>query len=349
MPRKVENFEIVFDLKAIQTPFSIKETEPISKFPNHHIVIKQEYVDINFFDLSVKRDLSRAATQKSHSIEHNQGAQKNIVLGTCAIGRIVSRGSNVPSFIKEGAFVGYFLSGTGAHSKYRSIDHRIVFGCLEEIDATAIIASFLRGHVAYALLTRIVQIAKNMTVVCGGASGGGSIITAQLAKLKGCKTIGITSSDQKANALKLGTNCYDEIMIANDPNIIERFRDVAPEGAQIILDPVGGNYLSQHLGKMIKKYGIYINYGKNSGTFAQINSGQLYSKSAFFTIPSMFDYRHNREDVEISHMDLMFALKTSLIKPPMGQVFKSTEVNEAFSMMETNSLPYANLLDIRSL
>lgn len=73
-------------------------------------------------------------------------------------------------------------------------------------------------------------------MVTGAAGAVGSIV-GQIAKIKGCRVIGIAGSDEKGKLLKdFG---FDEFINYKKPNFSESLKSYAPNGVDCYFDNVG--------------------------------------------------------------------------------------------------------------
>ena len=77
------------------------------------------------------------------------------------------------------------------------------------------------------------------TVVVSAASGAVGAIVGQIAKIMGCKVIGIAGSDVKTDycLYELG---FDNVINYNTDNILTKISEYAPSGVDIYFDNVGG-------------------------------------------------------------------------------------------------------------
>lgn len=74
------------------------------------------------------------------------------------------------------------------------------------------------------------------TVVVSGAAGAVGNVVGQIAKIKGCRVIGITGSDEKGKFLKeLG---FDEFINYRKPYFAETLSLCAPDGIDCYFDNV---------------------------------------------------------------------------------------------------------------
>lgn len=77
------------------------------------------------------------------------------------------------------------------------------------------------------------------TVVISGAAGAVGCLVGQIAKIKGCKVVGIAGGIEKCNWLtnEMG---FDEAIDYKDENFNEKFSAATPDGVDVYFDNVGG-------------------------------------------------------------------------------------------------------------
>lgn len=117
---------------------------------------------------------------------------------------------------------------------------------IKKIDTSIAPPSYYLGILGMPGLTAyfgLLEIGKPKTgemVVISGAAGAVGVVAGQIAKLKGCKVVGITGSDDKIKMLKEEFNFDDVINYKTTPNINEAIKKVCPGGVDIYFDNVGG-------------------------------------------------------------------------------------------------------------
>nr|WP_269321867.1 NADP-dependent oxidoreductase [Oceanobacillus salinisoli] len=96
------------------------------------------------------------------------------------------------------------------------------------------------GLTAYVGLLDIGKPKKGETVVISGAAGAVGTVVGQIAKLKGCRVVGISGSDKKNKYLEneLG---FDETINYKTENVNEELKVACPNGVDIYFDNVGGS------------------------------------------------------------------------------------------------------------
>lgn len=107
----------------------------------------------------------------------------------------------------------------------------------------------LVGLTAYCGLKHIAQPFVGDTVVVTGAAGGVGAIVVQLAKIAGCKVIGIAGGAEKVRLLteELGADAAIDYRTAD---IAAELKRLAPGGIDVVWDNVGGTILNAILGNL---------------------------------------------------------------------------------------------------
>lgn len=108
----------------------------------------------------------------------------------------------------------------------------------------------LNGLTAYFALLEIGQPESGDTLVVSSAAGAVGSCVGQIGKLKGCRTIGITSSDAKMR-ICVDEFGYDAAINYNSEDISSRIGQLCPSGVNIYYDNTAGSIsdaVLQHIG-----------------------------------------------------------------------------------------------------
>jgi NADPH-dependent curcumin reductase CurA len=150
------------------------------------------------------------------------------------------------------------------------------------------------GATAYFGLLDVGQAKPGDTVVVSAAAGGIGSLTVQIAKLSGCRVIGIAGSDAKCKWL-VDDLTIDAAINYKTENVEARLKDLCPQGVNVFFDNVGGAVLEAVLNNLALKARIAIcgfistDYasGKQPGP---ANYGNLVRKRARMEGFFVFDY-----------------------------------------------------------
>ena len=133
----------------------------------------------------------------------------------------------------------------------------------------------------------------DVVVVSGGAGAVGSIV-GQIAKIKGCKVVGIAGGADKAAYMKneLG---FDEVIDYKAGNLRKDLRQACPEGIDVYFDNVGGETLDICLSMLRMKARIVIcgaisQYNNTEGVVGPKNYLSLLVNRARMEGLVVFDY-----------------------------------------------------------
>jgi len=160
-----------------------------------------------------------------------------------AVGEVVK--SNHPQFapgeIVEGMFgwQEYALSdGKGV----RKVDPKLA------PVSTALYVLGMPGMTAYFGLLEIGKPQPGETVVVSGAAGAVGSLVGQIAKLKGCRVVGIAGSDQKIQHVVEELGFDGGINYKPPAQFHEKLREACPNGIDVYFDNVGGSVTDAVIG-----------------------------------------------------------------------------------------------------
>ncbi|MEH6581683.1 MAG: NADP-dependent oxidoreductase [Halioglobus sp.] len=102
---------------------------------------------------------------------------------------------------------------------------------------------------AYFGLLDVGQPVAGETVLVSGAAGATGSMVAQIAKLKGCKVVGIAGGAEKCQWL-LESCGIDAAIDYKSEDLVQRIGELCPEGVNVFFDNVGGDTLEAAIGHM---------------------------------------------------------------------------------------------------
>ena len=105
--------------------------------------------------------------------------------------------------------------------------------------STAVGVLGMPGMTAYMGLLRIGQPKDGETVVVSAASGAVGAVVGQIARIKGCRVVGIAGAKEKCDYVvdELG---FDACVSHRDPDLAGKLGDACPDGIDVYFENVGG-------------------------------------------------------------------------------------------------------------
>lgn len=183
------------------------------------------------------------------------------VMRALALGQVVA--SKNPLFA-----VGKHVSGTFGVQEYFISDGK---GLVEVDPRVAPLPTFLNvlgmtGMTAYFGLLETGQPRTGDTVVVSAAAGAVGSVVGQLAKIKGCRAVGIAGGADKCRYL-LNDLGFDAVIDYKSEDVTAALRKSCPEGMNIYFDNVGGDILEAALSNLARGARIVI-----CGAISQYNN-----------------------------------------------------------------------------
>jgi NADPH-dependent curcumin reductase CurA len=136
----------------------------------------------------------------------------------------------------------------------------------------------MTGLTAYFALLDTGRIRAGDTVVISGAAGAVGSVAGQIAKLKGCRVIGIAGGPDKCRMLvaELG---FDAAIDYRSEDLRAALREHAPAGVDVYLDNVGGDVLDAVLTRLARGARVII-----CGAISQYNAQQVQGPANYLSL-----------------------------------------------------------------
>ncbi len=186
------------------------------------------------------------------------------VMRAGGIGRVVASGH--PGFA-----VGDEVTGMFGVQEYAVSDGR---GVMKLDTGIAPLPTYLgalgtTGLTAYFALLDTGKAKEGDIVVVSGAAGAVGSVAGQIAKIKGCRVIGIAGGPEKCRTVveEFG---FDAAIDYREPGLRRRLRELAPGGIDVYFDNVGGEILDDVLTCLARGARIVI-----CGAISQYNENQV--------------------------------------------------------------------------
>lgn len=180
-----------------------------------------------------------------------KGWMENIAdyVAPMAIGDVM-RGSGIAEVVASngGRFaVGDLVFGTTGWTEYLVTDAKELTKVETSLPPTAVMSVLgTTGVTAWCGLFKIGKPVAGDTVVVSGAAGATGSIVGQLAKIAGCRAIGIAGGAEKCRWLVEEAG-YDAAIDYKAGDIKQQIKELCPNGIDVIFDNVGGAILDAML------------------------------------------------------------------------------------------------------
>ena len=133
------------------------------------------------------------------------------------------------------------------------------------------------GMTAYFGILQEGQIKEGETVLVSGGAGAVGSIVGQIAKIKGCKVVGIAGGPEKCQYMKnLG---FDEVIDYKNEHVYKAIRKTCPKGVDVYFDNVGGEILDFALANIRMHARVII-----CGAISQYNTNDIYGPKNYLNL-----------------------------------------------------------------
>lgn len=211
------------------------DTQPVPEPGDGELLIRTEWIGI---DATVRTWLSKAEG-------YIPPVEIGEVVRSSGIGRVLASRS---SKVAEGDLVAT-LTGWQEYAVVGD-DPMLTTPLAEGTDPQAALGVFgANGLTAYVGLTDIGMAKEGETVVVSAAAGGTGSIAVQIAKILGCRVVGIAGTDEKC-AWLLDDLEVDGAINHHTDDIPARLKELCPKRVDVFFDNTGGPILDAVLGRL---------------------------------------------------------------------------------------------------
>jgi len=206
--------------KLLEDNFEFKSSK-VENLDNNQVLVEVIYISID----AANRAWMQGRTYRSQILPGD-------VMGGYALGIVIA--TNNSDFN-----IGDYVEGDLGWQNYAIRDAKeLIKTSIKSSENLHMSVLGITGKTAYFGLN-LADLKKGETVLISAAAGAVGNVAGQIAKIKGCKVIGITSSDEKAIWLKevLG---FDGVVNYKNDNFIKDLRSLCPEKVDVYFDNVGG-------------------------------------------------------------------------------------------------------------
>lgn len=249
-------------------------------------------------------------------------------LGSEVVGTIESDGGPLPTGTRV---VG--VSRQGAFAQYATMAHAEAVPIAADLRDDAALA--LRGNFPTSLyaLRDAAHVQPGETLLVHAAAGGVGSAAVLLGRLMGARVIALAGGERKVQACRaLGA---DHALDSNDPGWLDAVKALAPQGVDVVFDPVGGEAGTQSL-RCLAYRARYLVIGFAGGALTALAANRLLLHSA--SAIGVFWGDTARRDPALAHAitQQIFAWHAEgRLPPPPGVGFPFAQAPDALALLES--------------
>jgi len=161
-------------------------------------------------------------------------------------------------------------------------------------------AGMNQGFLAYVFTHFVYPVKPGDWCLVQAAAGGIGLLLCQMAKIRGGRVIGVTSSEAKAKFVREAG--ADEVIVSNQTDIAEEARrKTEGQGVRVVFDGVGKDTFEANLNSLAPA-GYLVIYGQSSGYVPPFDLMTLQEKGSLFLtrtngLPYVKEYPHYLEQL----------------------------------------------------
>ena len=252
--------------------------------------------------------------------------------GQEAAGTVEAVGEDVDT-VHPGDRVCYVASG-GSYAEYAIVPANVLIPVPSGLDLELAAASMLQGMTAHYLTHSTFPLKSDDTCLLHAAAGGVGLLMVQMAKMRGARVIGTTSSLAKAaQATKAGAD--DMILYTETEFDTEVKRLTNGRGVDVVYDSVGKTTWEKSLNSL-RPRGMMVTFGNASGPVGQIDPLILNQKgSIFLTRPKLGDYTSGRNELEWRAGDVLQWVAAGQLQIHISATYALSDAQQAHRDLES--------------
>jgi NADPH-dependent curcumin reductase CurA len=241
----------------------VLETHPIPEIKEGEFLVQQFYISLD--------PAMRGWMNDSKSYIPPVGIGE--VMRAGSVGEVVASKNE---HFKQGDFV----SGWGGVQQYVATDGKMWHKVDPKLAPLPMYIGTLGmpGMTAYFGILEVGKIKVGETVLVSGAAGAVGSIVGQIAKIKGCRVVGIAGGSKNCQYIteELG---FDAAIDYKAENVLEGIKKTCPNGVDVFFDNVGGDILDAALARLNMHARVVI-----CGAISQYNSTSVKGPSNYLSL-----------------------------------------------------------------
>ena len=254
-----------------------------------------------------------------------------LTLGLEGAGIVNAVGAGV-SDLAEGDRVAW-KSVAGSYAEQVVADVAEVVKIPSDVATKTAAAVMLQGLTSHYLVNSTYPIQEGDTCLVHAAAGGVGLLLVQMAKMRGARVIGTTSTEEKA-ALARGAGADDIILYTERDFEAEVLRLTDGQGVEVVYDSVAKATYEKSI-NCLKPRGYMVFFGNASGPVPPIDPLLLSQRgSIYLTRPTLNSYTQTREEYLQRTREVMGWIQNGELDVRIGEEHPLENTAEAHNRLE---------------
>ena len=254
-----------------------------------------------------------------------------LTLGLEGAGIVNAVGAGV-SDLAEGDRVAW-KSVAGSYAEQVVADVAEVVKIPSDVATKTAAAVMLQGLTAHYLVNSTYPVREGDTCLVHAAAGGVGLLLVQMAKMRGARVIGTTSTKEKA-ALARGAGADDIILYTERDFEAEVLNLTDSEGVEVVYDSVAKATYEKSI-NCLKPRGYMVFFGNASGPVPPIDPLLLSQRgSIYLTRPTLNSYTQTREEYLQRTREVMGWIQNGELDVRIGEEHPLENTAEAHNRLE---------------
>ena len=282
------------------------------------VVVRVEAAGVNFIDVYF-----REGVYKSPSLP--------FTLGQEAAGTVEAVGPGVDGIAAGDRVAWSGVRGTYAEKAVAPADRLVKLP--DGVTARQGAAVMLQGMTAQYLACSTYPLKKGDVCLIHAAAGGVGQLLCQIAKIRGARVIGTTSTPEKARIAR-DAGADEVILYPEQDFVAETRRLTAGKGVQVVYDGVGKATFDDSLTCLAPR-GVLALFGASSGAVPPVDPMRLaHGGSLFLTRPSLATYSADRQELLERAADVFDQVRSGALDVRVGARYPLAEAARAHEDLE---------------
>jgi NADPH2:quinone reductase len=219
----------------------------------------------------------------------------------------------------------------GAFADYAVAPVTAVTRTPDRVDDASAAAFGVAHRTAYNVLRSVARVEPGGEVVVLGAGGGVGLATVQLAAAMGATVTAVASSNDKLSVA--AAEGAARVVNHRDGDLRAALRDALPGGADVVVDPVGGQLAEPAL-RSLRPGGRFVTVGYASGEIPRIPLNLVLLKGVTVAGFEFLDFATRcGNEMERNEVELLAMLADGDVVPYLGARFPLADVASALRLV----------------